>query len=139
MADVRDVQKLQPDIENDPVTKDHISFKQSFDMSFWLSLVPVLAAAHRVKNVDLGNNQRFKDECCKKMARNFSKVAGSTKMVVYGQGGCFSKQKTRMQNLTDYKVISSSAYSVMIIADYPPYTTKKVDKMAKKYNLKTPT
>lgn len=44
-----------------------------------------------------------------------------------------------MQNLTDYKVISSSAYSVMIIADYPPYTTKKVDKMAKKYNLKTPT
>lgn len=60
MANVRDVQKLQPDIENDPVTKDQMSFKQSFNMSFWLFLVPVLAAAHRVKNVDLGNNQRFK-------------------------------------------------------------------------------
>ena len=44
-----------------------------------------------------------------------------------------------MQNLTDYKVIRSTVYKVMIIADYPPYTTKMVDTMAKTYNLKTPT
>ena len=64
MAHIRDVQKLQPDIENDPVIKYQMPTLSCLLMcDFGYILVPVVAAAHTVNNFDLGNNQRFKDKC----------------------------------------------------------------------------
>ena len=53
MVKIRDVQKLQQDIENDPITKDQIANLGCLLVcTFDNFLAPVLVAAHKVNNLD---------------------------------------------------------------------------------------
>ena len=53
---IRDVKKLQQDIENNPIIKDQIANLGCFLVcSFDNFLEPVLVAAHTVNNLDLGD------------------------------------------------------------------------------------
>ena len=58
---VRDVKKLQQDIDNDPIIKDQVANLGCFFVcTFGNFLAPVLVAAHTVNNLDLGNEQGLK-------------------------------------------------------------------------------
>ena len=58
MVKIRDVKKLQQDIENDPIIKDHMANLDCiFVCTFDNFLAPVLMAAHTVNNLDIGNGQ----------------------------------------------------------------------------------
>ena len=52
MVKIKDVKKLQQDIENDPIIKDQMAKDQT----------PVLVAAHTVNNLDLSHEQNFENE-----------------------------------------------------------------------------
>ena len=54
---IRDVKKLQQDIENDPIIKDQIANLGCLLVcTFGNFLAPALVAAHTVNNLDFGNN-----------------------------------------------------------------------------------
>ena len=56
---IRDIKKLQQDIENDPIIKDQMAnLGCLFVCTFGNYLVPVLVAAHTVNNVFLAMNLR---------------------------------------------------------------------------------
>ena len=56
MVEIRDVKKLQQDIENDPIIKDQmVNLGCLLVCSFGNFLAPVLVAAHTVNNFDLNN------------------------------------------------------------------------------------
>ena len=63
MIKIRDVKKLQQDIDNDPIIK-----YQMTNLSCLLAcmfdnfLAPVLVAAHTVNNLDLGDEQGLESE-----------------------------------------------------------------------------
>ena len=58
MVKIRDVKKLQQDIENDPIIKDQMANLDCiFVYTFDNFLAPVLMASHTVNNLDLGNGQ----------------------------------------------------------------------------------
>ena len=62
----RDVHKLQQDIENDPIIKDHLASSGCLLVCTFGNLVPVLVAAHTVNNRDLGDepeNEGYESEC----------------------------------------------------------------------------
>ena len=53
---IRDVKKLQQDIENDPIIKDQMANLGCLLVcTFGNFLAPVLVAAHTVNNLDLGD------------------------------------------------------------------------------------
>ena len=59
MVKIRDVKKLQQDIENDPIIKDKLANLGCLLVcSFGSFLVPVLVAAHTVNNLDLSHEQQ---------------------------------------------------------------------------------
>ena len=59
---IRDVKKLQQDIENDPIIKDQMAnLGCLLVFTFGNFLVPVLVAVHKVKNLDLGNEFESED------------------------------------------------------------------------------
>ena len=59
---IRDVTKLQQDIENDPIIKDQIAnLGCLLVFTFGNFLVPVLVAVHKVNNLDLGNEFENED------------------------------------------------------------------------------
>ena len=59
---IRDVKKLQQDIENDPIIKDQIAnLGCLLVFTFGNFLVPVLVAVHKVNNLDLGNEFENED------------------------------------------------------------------------------
>ena len=56
MVKIRDVKKLQQDIENDPIIKDQMASLGCLLMcTFGNFLPPILVAAHTVNNVHLGD------------------------------------------------------------------------------------
>ena len=56
MVKIRDVKKLQQDIENDPIIKDQMAKLGCLSVcSFGNFLAPDLVAAHTVNNFDLNN------------------------------------------------------------------------------------
>ena len=56
MVKIRDAKKLQQDIENDPIIKDHMAYLSCLLVcTFGNFLASVLVAAHTVNNLDLGN------------------------------------------------------------------------------------
>ena len=63
---IRDVKKLQQDIENDLIIRDQMANLGCLLVcTFGNSLVPVLVAAHTVNNLDLGNeleNQGYESD-----------------------------------------------------------------------------
>ena len=60
---IRDVEKLQQDIENDPIIKDQMATLGCLLVcTFGNFLAPVLVAAHTVNNLDLGNEQGHEKE-----------------------------------------------------------------------------
>ena len=63
MVKIRDVHKLQQDIENDPIIKDQMaSLGCLLVCTFDNLLAPVLVAVHTVNNLDLGNEQGYENE-----------------------------------------------------------------------------
>ena len=63
MVKIRDVEKLQQDIENDLIIKDQMaSLGCLLVCTFGNFLAPVLVAAHTVNNLDLGNEQGHEKE-----------------------------------------------------------------------------
>ena len=66
VAKIRDVKKLQQDIENDSIIRDQMANLGYFLVcSFGNFLGPVLVAAHTVKNLDLGDkreNQSYESD-----------------------------------------------------------------------------
>ena len=59
---IRDVKKLQQDIENDPIIKDQMAnLGCLLVFTFGNFLVPVLVAVHKVNNLDLGNEFENED------------------------------------------------------------------------------
>ena len=61
MVKIRDVKKLQQDIENDPIIKDQMANLVVFKY-LRCFLAPVLVAAHTVNNLDLGDEQGYENE-----------------------------------------------------------------------------
>ena len=60
---IRDVKKLQQDIENDPIIKDQMANLGCLLVcTFGNFLAPVLVAAHTVNNLDLDDEQGLKNE-----------------------------------------------------------------------------
>ena len=60
---IRDVQKLQQDIENDPIIKDQMADLGCLLVcTFGNFLAPVLVAVHTVNNLDLGNEPCYENE-----------------------------------------------------------------------------
>ena len=60
---IRDVQKLQQDIENDPIIKDQMADLGCLLVcTFGNFLVPVLVAVHTVNNLDLGHEPCYEKE-----------------------------------------------------------------------------
>ena len=58
MVKIRDVHKLQQDIENDPIIKDQMaSLGCLLVCTFGNLLAPVLVLAHAINNLDLGDEQ----------------------------------------------------------------------------------
>ena len=55
MVKIRDVKKLQEDIENDPIIKDQM-------VNLGCLLVCILVAAHKMNNLDIGNEQGLENE-----------------------------------------------------------------------------
>ena len=54
MVKIRDIKKLQQDIENDPIIKDQMANLGRFLVrAFDCLLVPVLVVAHTANNLDL--------------------------------------------------------------------------------------
>ena len=63
MVKIRDVKKLQQDIENDPIIKDQMANLGCLLVcTFGNFLAPVLVAAHTVNNLDLDDEQGLKNE-----------------------------------------------------------------------------
>ena len=63
MVKIRNVYKLQQDIENDRMIKDQIaSLDCLLVCTFGNFLVPVLVTAHAVNKLDLGNEQGHENE-----------------------------------------------------------------------------
>ena len=63
MVKIKDVKKLQQDIENDPIIKDQMANLGCFLVcTFGNFLAPVLVAAHTVNNLDLSHEQNFENE-----------------------------------------------------------------------------
>ena len=63
MAKIRDVHKLQQDIENDPIIKDQMaSLGCLLVCTFGSLLAPVLVLAHTINNSDLGDEQGHENE-----------------------------------------------------------------------------
>ena len=59
---IRDVKKLQQDIENDPISKDQMANLVCLLVcAFGNLLAPVLVAMHTVNNLDLGNELENED------------------------------------------------------------------------------
>ena len=59
---IRDVNKLQQDIENDPIIKDQMANLGCLLVcAFGNLLAPVLVAVHTVNNLDLGNELENED------------------------------------------------------------------------------
>ena len=59
---IRDVKKLQQDIENDPIIKDQMANLGCLLVcAFGNLLAPVLVAVHTVNNLDLGNELENED------------------------------------------------------------------------------
>ena len=55
--------KLQQDIENDPIIKDQMANLSCLLVcTFRNFLVPILVAAHKMNNLDIGNEQGLKNE-----------------------------------------------------------------------------
>ena len=62
MVKIRDVKKLQQDIENDPMIKDQMANLGCLLVcAFGNLLAPVLVAVHTVNNLDLGNELETED------------------------------------------------------------------------------
>ena len=60
---IRDVQKLQQDIENDPIIKDQMADLGCLLVcTFGNFLAPVLVAVHTVNNLDLGHEPCYEKE-----------------------------------------------------------------------------
>ena len=60
---IRDVKKLQQDIENDPIIKDQMANLGCLLVcTFGNFLAPVLVAAHTVNNLGLINEQGYENE-----------------------------------------------------------------------------
>ena len=63
MVKIRDVKKLQQDIENDPIIKDQMANLDCILVcTFGNFLAPVLVAAHTVNDLDLGSEQGLENE-----------------------------------------------------------------------------
>ena len=59
---IRDVKKLQQDIENDPIIKDQMANLGCLLVcAFGNLLAPILVAVHTVNNLDLGNELENED------------------------------------------------------------------------------
>ena len=59
---IRDVKKLQQDIENDPIIRDQMAnLGCLLVFTFGNFLVPILVAVHKVNNLDLGNEFENED------------------------------------------------------------------------------
>ena len=60
MIEIRDVKKLQQDIENDPIIKDQMANLGCLLVCVLGGYIaPILVAVHTVNNVDLGDEQGF--------------------------------------------------------------------------------
>ena len=60
---IRDVKKLQQDIENDPIIKDQMAnLRCLLVWTFGNFLASVLVAVHTVNNLDLANKQGYENE-----------------------------------------------------------------------------
>ena len=60
---IKAVKKLQHDIENDPIIKDHMANLGCLLVcTFGNLLAPVLVAAHTLNNLDLGDEQGHEKE-----------------------------------------------------------------------------
>ena len=64
VVEIRDVKKLQHDIENDSITKDQTANLVCLLVRTFGFLAPVLVAAHTVNNLDLGDEQGLENEGC---------------------------------------------------------------------------
>ena len=63
MIKIRDVKKLQQDIDNDPIIKDQMTNLSCLLVcTFDSFLAPVLVAAHTASNLDLGDEQGLESE-----------------------------------------------------------------------------
>ena len=63
MVKIRDVHRLQQDIENDPIIKDQMASLGCLLVCIFGSLLaPVLVLAHTINNLDLGDEQGHENE-----------------------------------------------------------------------------
>ena len=63
MVKIRDVERLQQDIENDSIIKDQMAnLGCLLVLSFGNFLAPVLVAAHTVNNLYLSDEQSYENE-----------------------------------------------------------------------------
>ena len=63
MVKIRDVNKMQQDIENDPIIKDQMANLGCLLVcTSGNFLAPILVAANTVNNLDTGNEQGLDDE-----------------------------------------------------------------------------
>ena len=63
MVKIRDVHRLQQDIDNDPIIKDQMaSLGCLLVCTFGSLLAPVLVLAHTINNLDLGDGQGHENE-----------------------------------------------------------------------------
>ena len=63
MVKIKDVHKLQQDIENDPIIKVQVaSLGCLLVCTFGSLLAPVLVLAHTINNLDLGDEQGHENE-----------------------------------------------------------------------------
>ena len=63
MVKIRDVKKIQQDIENDPIIKDQMANLGCLLVcTSGNFLAPILVAGHTVNNLDTGNEQGLDDE-----------------------------------------------------------------------------
>ena len=60
---IRVLKKLQQDIENDPIIKDHMAnLGCLLACTFCNFLASILVAAHKMNNLDIGNEQGLENE-----------------------------------------------------------------------------
>ena len=99
MVKIRDVKKLQQDIENDPIIKDQMAdLGCVLVYTFGNFLAPVLVAAHTVNNLDLGDEQGLENEGYESDEKSFISA--------------FFVSGDRIQNFFDQKEIKKMGLSV---------------------------
>ena len=112
VAKIRDVKKLQQDIENDPINKDQMANLGCLLVCTFSNFIgPVLVAAHTVNNLDLGHEQGFDNEGSENDLKDFFSeflclVAGCKKF--------FYRKKTITETISAFLMMQLNSLRIFL-------------------------